>query len=599
MAVVAKKTERVGTGRLRWPALVLVVPVAAVLALAGLVVAADAAFADRALPHVTVAGVEVGTLPSAEVRDRLEREIAQPWAAAAVTVAGPDGRHWTTTNGALAIAPDLDRAVGDALAYGKSGAITERLGAWLDALRGTVTVPFAMRGDGHTAEAWAAEIAAAVDRGVIDGAIVATYEGIQVTEPVVGRQTDRSGLIAALLAPKTLADRDLQLIVREAWPAVDASGLRDAAARARAAIAAVDISAGERGIHENAAGLATLLTIEKVAAAGSELGPVPAGVTAPATRYTYRVTADEARVKAWIAAVADELDRPAVNATYAVRPDGSLAVVAARDGSRIDQAKLMSDITAALFVPSTATRVFTPTFVVEKPAFSTELAQRYVGGMVRTSSFTTYYPPNAARHANITTGALQFNNVVIAPGESFSFWDRLGPVTVERGYAYAGAIINNRSDENVIGGGLCQVSTTLFNAVARAGYEILERHEHGYYIDRYPIGFDAAVFLPGVDFRWRNDTPYPVLIRAFGYPASVAFELYSIPTGRRVVVGDAVESNLRNPSWDQPADDAYPPGATVQGRDVVRTRTVYEGDRVVHFDTFYSHYVPVWGGPAR
>ena len=79
---------------------------------------------------------------------------------------------------------------------------------------------------------------------------------------------------------------------------------------------------------------------------------------------------------------------------------------------------------------------------------------------------------------------MQFDGVVILPGQTFSFWELLGPVTVERGYAFAGAIINNRSDENVIGGGLCQVSTTMFNAIAKLGYEIVERHAHGYLIDR-------------------------------------------------------------------------------------------------------------------
>jgi vancomycin resistance protein YoaR len=219
--------------------------------------------------------------------------------------------------------------------------------------------------------------------------------------------------------------------------------------------------------------------------------------------------------------------------------------------------------------------------------------------MTAVSSYTTTYPPSLERHTNITTGAMQFNDVVIEPGGTFSFWDRLGPVSVERGYMYAGAIINNRSDENVIGGGLCQVSTTLFNAVARAGYDILERHAHGYYIDRYPLGFDAAVFEPGVDFQWKNDTQYPVLIRAYPYETALRFDLISVPNGRRVVIGDAVQWDLVNPAPDQPADPAYPPGAVVQGRSVTRSWTVWQGDTVVHDQTFVSYYVPVWGGPAR
>src|SRR5207237_8062411 len=131
-------------------------------------------------------------------------------------------------------------------------------------------------------------------------------------------------------------------------------------------------------------------------------------------------------------------------------------------GTKIDQARLVADVMAQLFTPAAGPRQVTPVSVKDTPAFTTEQAQRYVGQMTLVSTYTTTYPASASRHANITTGALQFDDVVVAPGDSFSFWERLGPVSVERGYAYAGAIIDNRSDENVIGGGLCQVSPTLF-----------------------------------------------------------------------------------------------------------------------------------------
>jgi len=282
-----------------------------------------------------------------------------------------------------------------------------------------------------------------------------------------------------------------------------------------------------------------------------------------------------------------------------VQRDGSLSVVPSATGVKIDQPQFVALVSAQLFTSVAAPREVAPSFVQDTPTFTTQQAQQFVGQMTAVSSYTTTYPPSLERHTNITTGAMQFNDVVIEPGGTFSFWDRLGPVSVERGYMYAGAIINNRSDENVIGGGLCQVSTTLFNAVARAGYDILERHAHGYYIDRYPLGFDAAVFEPGVDFQWKNDTQYPVLIRAYPYETALRFDLISVPNGRRVVIGDAVQWDLVNPAPDQPADPAYPPGAVVQGRSVTRSWTVWQGDTVVHDQTFVSYYVPVWGGPAR
>ncbi|HEV2251239.1 MAG TPA: VanW family protein [Candidatus Limnocylindria bacterium] len=596
MAVIAKAAERYAT-RPRWGRLLL--PFIAAAALCALGVGTAAAFADRALPRLSVGGVEVGALGAAELRERLGQEAARPWAASSVTVRGPDGLSWTTTNADLAIAPDVDRAIAEVLAYGHTGSLAQRLVAWANALRGHAAIPFAMRSDGAAVDAWIGTIAASLDRPAVDGAIVETVHGIDVTPAVIGRRTDRAALRHALLTPAALADRAVALPVRETYPSVDPSGIRDAAAKARAATTALRISAGDRTVTEDPAGLATLLVIEKGIAGPDELDPIPAGASASATRYIYRARFDEAAITRWVSRLAALLDHPAKSATYAVRPDGSLAVVPSVDGITIDQQQLAIDVRARLFTEAAAPREIAPAFAADPAAFTTEQAREYAPRMTQVATFTTTYPANAARHANITTGAMQFNDLVLVPGASFSFWDRLGPVTVERGYAFAGAIINNTSDENVIGGGLCQVSTTLFNAVARAGYEIVERHAHGYYIDRYPLGFDAAVFEPGVDFKWKNDTPYPVLIKAYAAAAALRFDLISVPTGRRVVIGDPVQWNLRYPAPDQPADPAYLPGGVTPGRDVARTWTVWQGDTVVHQQTFSSHYVPVWGGPAR
>jgi vancomycin resistance protein YoaR len=597
VTVTAKEARTYTAGRMPWR--YGLAPLLAAAAVAALALGVAASFADRALPNVTVGGVDVGTLPASQVRDRLVQEVARPWATAQVVVRGPDGLAWTATNEALAIGPDVDLAVGQALAYGHVGSPAQRLVAWIDALEGRAAVPFAMRADGVAADEWVRAIATAVDRPASDGAIVPTLRGIDVTQAVVGRTVDGAALRRALLAPDALADRAIALQIHETYPAVDPSGIRDAAAKAIAATTALTIIAADRSASEDAAGLATLLVIEKMVGTPDELDAIPAGASAPATRYVYQVRFDDLRVAEWVSRLAALMDHPAKNATYAVQPDGTLVVVPAVDGVKIDQQQLVADIMARLFTPVSAPREITPVFVADAPALTTEQATRYAPQMTQVGTYTTTYPANAARHANITTGAMQFNDLVLAPGQSFSFWDLLGPVSVDRGYAFAGAIIEGRSDENVIGGGLCQVSTTLFNAVARAGFEIVERHAHGYYIDRYPLGFDAAVFEPGVDFKWKNDTEYPVIIEAYPYAAALRFDLISVPTGRRVEVGAPYQYNLKAPAPDQPADPAYLPGGMTLGRDVSLTWTVWQGDAVVHQETFFSHYVPVWGGPAR
>jgi vancomycin resistance protein YoaR len=229
--------------------------------------------------------------------------------------------------------------------------------------------------------------------------------------------------------------------------------------------------------------------------------------------------------------------------------------------------------------------------------FPTAEARRVADSIQLAGGFTTYFPENWARATNIGRAAETFDGMVVQPGQSFSFWDRIGAVTPGNGYVSAGAIIGGVSG-SAIGGGLCQVSTTLFNAVALGGYQIDARQPHSYYIERYPLGLDAAVFAPSVDLVWTNDTGAPAYIRAAATATSVSFWIYSAPTGRTTSFSEPLEANLRWPYAGQPADPAHAPGYVVLGRDVWVTRSVVENGTEVHRDTFFSHYAPVWGGPG-
>lgn len=570
----------------------------ALLLLAAIAVVGLVGFESRALPGLRVAGVAVGSLEAGAVRERLTAEIGGPWALAEVRLRAAD-REWATTNAELGIAPDLGAATVAAIAYGKTGGILDRAQAWLAALGGNAQVPFVMRAEGGAAERYVAQVAGAIDRPALSGELKITPAGLSVSEPAAGSELDRTHALAALLGAQALGDRTIDLRVRARHPEVDTGGFAEAAALARAVVTPLEVTAADRGVREDATALSTFLVIERAAARPGELPAVPADAVAPSARYRYTASIAQDRVRAWAEAAAAALDRPARNATYTVAPDGRLVVVPSVTGIKVDRDALVAQVLRELATPPAGRdRVLAATMVADVPVFTTEQAQQYAGQLTRTSVFETFFPPNLARWKNISVGAAQFNNVVIAPGETFSFWSLIGPVTVERGYAYAGAIIDGRSDPNIIGGGLCQVSTTIFMAVAQAGYEIVERGNHDYYIDRYPLGLDAAVFDPGLDLRWKNDTKYPVLLRSSTSNIAVEFEIYTVPSGRVVTFGPAVETNFRDIRPGQAPDSAFIPGSKVMGRDVSLTRTVTENGALVRQDVFRSRYNPVWGGPA-
>jgi vancomycin resistance protein YoaR len=125
------------------------------------------------------------------------------------------------------------------------------------------------------------------------------------------------------------------------------------------------------------------------------------------------------------------------------------------------------------------------------------------------------------------------DETLIPPGSQFSFNRTTGERTPEKGFREAPVIINGELQTG-LGGGVCQVSTTVFNAAYEAGLPIETRTNHALYISHYPQGRDATVNYPDIDLRFRNDTRKWLLLRTFVGSSSLTVNLYGTPTGRRV-----------------------------------------------------------------
>jgi len=216
---------------------------------------------------------------------------------------------------------------------------------------------------------------------------------------------------------------------------------------------------------------------------------------------------------------------------------------------------------------------------------------------------TAYYGSFAERINNIARGAAQMNGIVVKPGGVFSFNAILGDAGTADGYVDGYAIVNGRL-EKVIGGGLCQVATTLYRAVFNAGLEIVERRNHSYVINFYEnvAGWDATVFAPYVDFKWRNDTAGPITIYASTNPAkaTVTFSLYGSNDGRTTqMVGPTISNRKAQsiPNWQ--FDPTLKRGQVRQlvhgrpGMNVSMQRVVTAANgRVIHNDNLPSKYLP-------
>ena len=143
---------------------------------------------------------------------------------------------------------------------------------------------------------------------------------------------------------------------------------------------------------------------------------------------------------------------------------------------------------------------------------------------------TDYSSATSGKATNIELLSDILSNTVVAPGATFSINDTAGECNEEKGFQEAGSIINGEVSSE-IGGGICQVATTVFNAAFNAGYPIVERHNHSTYMASYPDGLDAAISWPYLDLKFKNDTDNYMMILLDYDGSQVTCSLWGISPG--------------------------------------------------------------------
>jgi vancomycin resistance protein YoaR len=225
------------------------------------------------------------------------------------------------------------------------------------------------------------------------------------------------------------------------------------------------------------------------------------------------------------------------------------------------------------------------------------------------SETSYFYGSSAARMQNIEAAARQFHGLLVAPGETFSMGAHLGDVSLDNGFAEALIIYGGRTIKGV-GGGVCQVSTTLFRAAFNAGFPIVERTPHAYRVSYYEqnasggvdprlAGLDATVYFPLVDFKFTNDSPYWILMETYMGSGSLTWKFYSTSDGRSVTYDTTGPTNVApapSPLFEENPElhknEMKQVDWAANGADVNVTRTVWKNGAVYFQDTVTTHYEP-------
>ncbi len=301
------------------------------------------------------------------------------------------------------------------------------------------------------------------------------------------------------------------------------------------------------------------------------------------------------------------IEQASQNARFTFNPNTRQLVLLAphREGRSVDVEATLDALEAAIRSPDQ--RVATVVVNRVNPPVTAQATAQELGITALITQATTYFRgSSAARLTNIRVAAERFHGVLVPPGGVFSFNEFLGDVTEASGFTEGLIIVGDRTVKG-IGGGVCQVSTTAYQAALRAGFPILERYPHGYRVSYYERGmgpgFDAAVFTPWADLKFRNDTAAYLLIETqFNQSqATLTFRFYGTPDNRQVIISPSTLTDIvpHGPDVYEPdPEKKVPPGKVkqvefaVDGATASFTRKVIRDGQMLIDERVVSRYVP-------
>lgn len=309
----------------------------------------------------------------------------------------------------------------------------------------------------------------------------------------------------------------------------------------------------------------------------------------------------------FISNIASEVNRDAQNPVFIFQNNRVQEFKPAKDGVEVKNDSLHDKIIGNLrTLEETDTKVATIEIPVKStpPAIQTSEVNNLGIKELLGRGTSKFAHSISSRIHNIGLASSKFNGVLVAPGDVFSFNQILGDVSAYTGYQQA-YVIKDGATVLGDGGGVCQVSTTLFRAILDAGLPVVERHAHsyrvGYYEQDSPPGIDATVYSPSPDLKFKNDTPGYLLIQTIFNPnnVSLAFEIYGTSDGRTASITKPVITSTTPPPEDKYIDDPSLPSGQIKqidfkawGAKVYFKYTVKRGGETLINKTFYSNYRP-------
>jgi len=553
-------------------------------------------YAGRIFPGVSVAGVDVSGLTPSDAAVKLNGALSYPISGKVLFRDGE--KAWVASPAELGMVFDPSSSAVTAYDVGRSGGLFGALAGQIRAQGDGVFVPPVIIFDQRVAYQYLTQISAQIDQPMQEAGLSLEGTNVVTTRGQVGRELKIDATLVYLGAQlQTFSDGEVPLVVQEIQPQI------------------LDVSAQADAARQLLSQPLTLVVPDSVEGVP---GPFVFDVQVLANMLGVQRTSDGVQVVLNTAGLTDMLEqveartnRPAWNAKFVFNDETrQLDVIEpSQTGLVVDVQATVQAINESLL---RGEHVVPLIVKADEPEIPSTVTGEELGITELISSETSYfYGSSTERIQNIQAASARFHGVLVAPGEIFSMGETMGDVSLDNGFAEALIIYGGRTIKGV-GGGVCQVSTTLFRTVFNAGFPIVERYPHAYRVSYYEqtasgsvdprlAGLDATVYFPLVDFKFKNDSPYWILMETYVNvnARSLTWKFYSTSDGRTVewdTTGPTDVVPAPSPLFEENSElgknEMKQVDWAANGADVTVTRTVYRNSSVLFQDEVSTHYEP-------
>lgn len=611
MAKKKQETKKISLAKLRAPGRkILLVAGLAVLGLAFWVLIYNALYSQRIFPRTFVAGIALGGKTQEEAKILLGNPLKSA-AGLSVNLTFED-KNWTIKTDEIELRYNLTQSAVSAWNVGRRGRFGQIVKEQWRSLTAGNRQGAAFSYNEDKLNTIILDLAKQVDVPEQDATLKIDGQKTEVVAEKIGRRTNFGRVKESVLAAfgNLIPNQNLALAVEEVKPKITAQNARSAQALAEKILqSSLTLKSGQKDFNLAAADFASWLEFSGIFAKkkilgestdssiGLNLNPQDLVET-----WILQTQINQNKVKEYVAALAAEINREAKDAKFEVRSGRAMAFQLSQTGYELDQEKAVQLITTALL--DAKTEVVLPIKVIKPQVTDNSAEDMGIREVVGEATTNFSGSPENRRH-NIAVGAKAFHGIMIKPGEEFSTLKYLGPVEAATGYLPELVIKEDRTVPEY-GGGLCQVSTTLFRTALEAGLKITERQNHSYRVRYYepPVGMDATIYLPKPDLKFVNDLPGYILIQSYVSGDEITFKFYGSRDGRRTentvpYVYDVIGAGepIYTESSDLAAGEIKQVEKPHPGSKATFTYRVYDkANQLINEQKFDSSYVP-W--PAR